>query len=108
MGFVYFIAISGSQEPWVKIGYTSGDVYNRCARLQTGCPLSLNVLAYAPGSMDDEKYLHNRFRAFRGYGEWFVLDGFLRHYVNSLTESSAPKMPAPTLWTKVWHEEHVI
>lgn len=105
-GFVYFIGASDTSETWIKIGFTAGNVYSRCGALQTGCPFPLSVLAFAPGSPDDEKFLHERFAAFRGYGEWFVMEGFLQAYVADLIKSSTPMQPAPTLWTDVYRMEH--
>lgn len=104
-GFVYFIATGECEQAWVKIGYTGGSPYERCRTLQTGCPHSLNVLAYAPGTPDDEYRLHRRFAAFRGYGEWFALEGSLQAYVRDLITRSDPLKPTDTLWTQVYLTE---
>lgn len=105
-GWVYFIGASGgTDETWIKIGFTTGSVYARRDALQTGCPLPLDVLAYAPGALSDERTLHNRFAAFRGYGEWFALDGSLQAYVSDLIARSVAMQPAPTLWTDAYLAE---
>lgn len=104
-GKVYFIATGEGSVPWVKIGFTAGCVFQRCRLLQTGCPLSLNVLAFAHGTRADEQSLHQRFAAFRGYGEWFVMEGFLQAYIVDLMRSAPPMQIAPTLWTEVYRNE---
>lgn len=107
MGWVYFIGMT-CQDPqsWVKIGFTSCEVQARRATLQTGSPFPLDILAYAPGTLADERRLHIRFSAYRGFGEWFALEGFFQAYVQSLIATSEPLLPAPTLWTDVWVKEH--
>ncbi|QVJ07708.1 hypothetical protein [Sphingopyxis phage VSN-002] len=104
-GWIYFIANGETEESWVKIGYTTGSVETRRRSLQTGCPFSLNILAFAPGEPVDERRLHDRFAAYRGYGEWFSLEGSLSAYVHSLMTSAPPMQAAPTLWTDQLLEE---
>lgn len=107
-GFVYFVAMGDySEETWIKIGFTSGNVYARRNALQTGCPYALDVLAYAPGTIEDEAELHRRFAAFRGFGEWFCLEGSLQAYVSDLIRQSEPRKPASTLWTDVYRQEMI-
>lgn len=56
----------------VKIGSTF-DMKRRLAGLQTGSPVVLRVVAYAPGfgSRALEKYFHRHFATLRRHGEWF-------------------------------------
>lgn len=77
-GFVYFI---GCQETLrLKIGYTAGNPYARLAALQTGSPTSLILAACQPGSIEDEKYLHEKFHTQRVRGEWFnMCDEIFEH-----------------------------
>lgn len=107
MGWIYFIGTHDSEVPWVKIGYTSGDPYVRRQMLQTGCPLALDVLVYAPGTPQDERTLHARFAAFQGQGEWFAMEGSLQAYIVDLIARSPPMKPGETLWTDVYRREFI-
>lgn len=68
-GRVYFVQ-AGEGGP-IKIGWTGGSPSARMAALQTGNPELLQLLASAPGAVEDEKALHARFAAARMSGEWF-------------------------------------
>lgn len=57
---------------WVKIGHTD-DVATRISDLQTACPLTIRVLAIAPGGRAQEREFHRRLRAHRERGEWYRL-----------------------------------
>jgi hypothetical protein len=76
-GQVYFIACLPMRA--VKIGYTRQGVLNRLSALQTGCPAPLKLYGYFPGSLDDERRLHEAFGPLRIQGEWFRLEGKLLH-----------------------------
>ncbi len=65
---VYFIQ-SGVDGP-IKIG-VSADPVARMAQMQTGMPHTLRLLAFYPGTRDDEQNLHKRLATFRIRGEWF-------------------------------------
>lgn len=56
---------------YIKIGFTKGDVWERIAQLQTGCPQELRLLGTGPGGRYMEKSLHNILKDFRVHGEWF-------------------------------------
>lgn len=79
--FVY--AIKSISTNFVKIGY-SKDPQKRLADLSTASPTPLELIAIIPGSMSDEKALHNRFADYRANGEWFSLDGPVLQWVLSL------------------------
>jgi hypothetical protein len=56
-----------------EIGFTSRDVESRLAGLETGCPVDLVVRAVMPGTVADERRLHERFALLRVRREWFTL-----------------------------------
>jgi hypothetical protein len=62
---VYFV--QGAVGSQIKIG-KSKNLQSRLIGLQTGNPIPLKVLLFAPGS---EAYLHQRFKFDRVQGEWF-------------------------------------
>jgi hypothetical protein len=66
---VYFIT---GAPGFVKIGYTT-DLAKRIQALQIGCPLVIEVLAFARGDRSVEQDYHYKFRAWRQSGEWFKL-----------------------------------
>jgi hypothetical protein len=66
---VYFIT---GAPGFVKIGYTT-DLAKRIQALQIGCPLVIEVLAFARGDRGVEQDYHYKFRAWRQSGEWFKL-----------------------------------
>lgn len=70
-GLVYFITDGTA----VKIGHTTKAVTERLAQLQTGNPRVLTVLRTMPGSLEDEKRLHDLFagRLMRPNSEWFAI-----------------------------------
>jgi hypothetical protein len=82
MGWVYFIACPETMR--LKIGFTSGDVHARLRALQTGSPTNLSLVACHPGSMDDEKKLHERFDEHRIHGEWFSMSEELFEYLSMI------------------------
>lgn len=65
---VYFIQQGESGS--VKIGYSKNPA-QRLATLQTGHSEPLHMRAMAPGSMAQERALHDRFSHLRVSGEWF-------------------------------------
>jgi hypothetical protein len=68
-GFIYFIAAETLGT--VKIGFSRSDPTKRLRSLQTGCPAPLKLLAYAPGSQQEEASLHEAFVPLHIHGEWF-------------------------------------
>lgn len=66
--YVYFI---GGDEGPIKIG-RSNFVERRLVALQTGAWTKLRVLAKIDERMLSERTMHNKFKAHRLQGEWFV------------------------------------
>ncbi len=60
---IYFIQDEGIGH--IKIGYTGGEAGDRVRALQVGSAAGLVVLFTMPGTMAEEKALHERFRAAR-------------------------------------------
>jgi len=56
---------------FIKVGFTKSDVSERIAKLQTGCPLSLELVATGPGGRYMERGLHDVLKSFHVHGEWF-------------------------------------
>jgi hypothetical protein len=67
----------------VKIG-RADDLARRLVGLQTSRPDKLVVLAAAPGTLTDERLLHQRFSAVREKGEWFSPSAELMAYVREV------------------------
>lgn len=63
----YFI---GGDEGLIKIGF-SYNPQERLKSLQLGSPITLRVLATAPGGAARERAYHEQFAAMRVRGEWF-------------------------------------
>ena len=71
----------------IKIGFTSKEVKQRVAELQTGCPDKLVVLATHEGGEKQEAELHQKFSDLRTIGEWFRPDArLLRHIFSTETD----------------------
>ena len=80
VGQVYVIEATGFGR--VKIGWTSGSTYKRMGMLQTGCPFKLRIVAELPFSTRrSEKDLHERFRAHRCGGEWFIFSDEIKSWL---------------------------
>lgn len=84
-GEVYFIACLPLGA--MKIGFTRSGVVNRLSALQTGCPAPLKLYACFPGTMDDERRLHEAFAPLHIQGEWFRFEGKLHHFACYLGET---------------------
>lgn len=80
---VYFIQ-SGGPDGYIKIGYTAGSPEARMAALKTGNPLQLALLAVIPGDQSTERALHEKFKEFRGSGEWFTPAPRLMWFIDGL------------------------
>lgn len=81
-GFVYFVRAGRTNT--LKIGWARSDVEKRLRELQTGCPHTLHLIGFMPGSQAEERDWHYRFCHLRTRGEWFRLDGDLRSAINRL------------------------
>lgn len=71
-GTIYYIGCPDTRR--LKIGFTKSNPSGRLAQLQTGSPTELMLLAMHPGSMDDERFIHDFFAYARLHGEWFEMD----------------------------------
>lgn len=89
-GHVYFITVEPDR--YVKIGWALHNPANRLRELQTGCPDTLRLMAWAPGSREDERRLHETFRELHYRGEWFVCEHKLEDLVSYLSDD----FPRPT------------
>lgn len=83
-GFVYFITMEPDE--YVKIGWALHSPNGRMNTLQTGCPEALRLMAYAPGSREDERRLHATFDGLRYRGEWFFNQHKLRDLIQYLSD----------------------
>lgn len=76
-------------EPWTKIGYTTGDPQTRLAKMQSDCPHALEVFAiiHTDDVMRLEAELHNRFEFCRLHGEWFAMPEYeLKRTIEEMTD----------------------
>lgn len=65
--WVYFFEGAGL----IKIGYST-DVNARWGKMNTICPVPINLLGQFPGGRMEERELHAKFRHTRQRGEWFA------------------------------------
>jgi hypothetical protein len=79
-GFIYFIQAG----PFVKIGWSGHSATRRIREMQPGCPYKIEVLGMCRVrlTMDDERALHDRFRAHHFRGEWFHLSDEIKTFVD--------------------------
>jgi hypothetical protein len=86
-GYVYLI----TDAEYFKIGY-SVNPPKRVAELQTGNARVLSLLGQFPGTPDDERATHDRFRKCNVLQEWFRLDACIVTYfdrkIKEATESA--------------------
>ena len=73
MSFVYFIECDG----YIKVGLAK-DVVSRISLLQVGCPHTMRLLGFIPGTRETERDLHKRLAEFHHRGEWFTGEGAFR------------------------------
>ena len=62
---------------FIKIGVTTREVKVRARQIQTGCPLAITDIFYTKlpdksTMLRVEKMLHDRFKKYNTYGEWFT------------------------------------
>jgi hypothetical protein len=67
----------------VKIGF-SANPEDRLAALQTAHPRKLLLVGFMPGSLAEEKFLHEKFSHLRLNGEWFSISDDLMDYIEDL------------------------
>ena len=90
---IYFIR---SETGAIKIGFSTTPE-RRLSAMQTGSPVRLELLAVMPGTKQDERRLHARFKAQRGRGEWFSPSPDLEDLIASCgwADSKAAEVPLP-------------
>lgn len=81
---VYFIE---GAPGFVKIGYTNA-LAKRIRALQCGCPMEIDLLAYARGGPRLEREYHRRFAHWRAAGEWFKLSPEIKAEIDRLNRES--------------------
>lgn len=82
----------------VKIGYTSGDdAERRCRDLQVGNPERLRIVATFPGTVRDERAIHERFSDARLVGEWFALTPEIRVWAEGRLRARRREVRPPEL-----------
>lgn len=86
---IYFIQ-SENGGP-IKIG-RADDLAKRVVGLQTGRPDKLIVLAAVPGTVADERDLHDRCATIRETGEWFMPTKALIAFIRSLADGALPPL----------------
>jgi len=87
MSWIYVIEDEGNG--LLKIGFTTRTKDERIRELQTGNGSRLRVIASTRGDKAMETYLHERFAADRGLGEWFKRSPAIDEFVNSITAANA-------------------
>lgn len=78
-GWIYLVGASYVKS--VKIGFTAKSPWGRLASFQTGSPCELDLLAFWPGTMEEEQRLHRTFEPLNLHGEWFSIDGKLQDFL---------------------------
>ena len=68
--------------PYLKIGYSSENIRQRVADLQTGNPYQLHLFGTLPGDLEAERALHDRWQHLHYRGEWFRRWIAARQYKN--------------------------
>lgn len=77
--YVYFMQI-GNDGP-IKIGFTK-HIRHRLSVVQVGNPALVRLIAVTEGGRTQEFELHNRFKKYRLYGEWFEPNPELLEYIS--------------------------
>jgi len=75
-GFIYFIEAGD----YIKIGFSTS-IEKRLPKLRTGIATALVILHVEPGTIADEKELHQRFAQYRAKREWFYKGALLLEYI---------------------------
>lgn len=70
---------------FIKIGFTKGDVRERIAQLQTGCPMELQLIGTGPGGRYMESSIHAILKDYRAHGEWFRDEPIVREIFTSIS-----------------------
>lgn len=83
--FVYFIRPIGADGP-VKIGCSEAPEV-RLSSMLTWSPLPLEIAAFAPGSLQDEGFIHSCFADDHSHREWFKPSAALTALVDAVKHS---------------------
>lgn len=105
MSWVYFITTADADR--VKIGFTKNSPSARLRELQTGSPQELCIIATEPGSICNERALHDRFADYRLHGEWFAMCAEIGAHIrevnlNTFAEAEQAQATAP-YWARVFN-----
>lgn len=68
-GWIYVLADDAAKQ--VKIGWTRGDVRARASGVRNASGRDLTINGQRPGTMAEERAIHDRFTDARVRGEWF-------------------------------------
>lgn len=83
VGFVYFI--EAEETGLIKIGHATNP-NSRMKSIQGMSPVKLRLIGYTPGSIADEKALHERFGIDRSHGEWFRYSRQISDYIQEVCQ----------------------
>lgn len=110
MSYVYFILDEKSKA--VKIG-KANDIEDRISSLQTGNPNQLKLIGYIKCNSEQhsfmlEKQYHEKFKEFRGNGEWFVYDEKLfEDFIQNESNIEIKRKRQPLIISTLFGEETV-
>lgn len=94
-GYIYFIRCI-NDDGFIKIGFAVSP-NDRLINMAVGAPYEMEIIRIAPGTIDDEKALHNRFRHAHQRGEWFRPTPDLMELLCSLPKIPIPRSPLDTV-----------
>jgi hypothetical protein len=80
-GVVYFV--QGDVTKRIKIGFTSGRIWDRIDALQTGSPEKLILLREILATPLFESHLHKLFARHRLHGEWFTNHDDILYFIDN-------------------------
>jgi hypothetical protein len=66
-----YIVRTISKPSFIKVGFSESNPEYRIRKLQTACPLELEVLQIREGTIQEEKAFHAQLWAYSVRGEWF-------------------------------------
>lgn len=99
---IYFIQNAVNKA--IKIGF-SQDVDKRLVQLRCATPDELALIGVIPGSMSDEKALHQQFKRYRLSGEWFSPKENLLKEIGRLLEKHQSKGFHNAYWALNWEPQ---
>lgn len=102
---IYFIRPIGAEGP-IKIGCSQSPEV-RLASMMAWSPLPLEIIAQAPGNLQDEDFIHRCFSGDHSHGEWFHPSPKLLAFVDTVKQTGTVNAvksmtPAKTI-RKTWH-----